>query len=104
MHSPEAMKEHWAWEHRKNIPPDVQHAVLERDSHQCQLCGTGGENRLQLHHWLSFRSHGGPHIPENLVTLCHQCHEQVHRGEADVLLLEIQPNVWATFPAMPRRR
>lgn len=104
MHDLKILKDHFEWEHRKNIPDAVQQEVLERDSYQCQLCGTGGENRLQLHHWLSFRSHGGPHIPENLVTLCFRCHEDVHRGVTDILLLEVAPGQWATFPATPRRR
>jgi 5-methylcytosine-specific restriction endonuclease McrA len=88
---------HEEWEHRKNIPVKVAAAVLERDHNQCQICGTGGENRLQLHHWRSFRSQGGPHTQDNLVTLCFVCHELVHRGLVDVVVLEVTPGVWQAF-------
>lgn len=88
---------HIAREHPKNIPQSVRLAVLDRDNNQCQLCGTGGENRLQIHH-IEYRSQGGTHDPANLVTLCHQCHEKVHRGVAKILLLETSPGVWASFP------
>jgi len=91
------LREHAAKEDPKNIPASVRQAVLDRDSNQCQICGTGGENRLQLHH-LTYRSHGGRHISENLVTLCYECHEAVHRGDTDLLLLEISPGKWASFP------
>ena len=89
--------EHRAREDPKNIPEKVRDEVLERDNNQCQLCGTGGENRLQLHH-IEFRSQGGTHDPVNLVTLCFKCHEEVHSGKAGVGMVEISPNVFAAFP------
>lgn len=99
----EPLDAHRAREHPKNIPAAVRQAVLDRDNAQCVLCGVGGENRLQLHH-LEYRSHGGAHVAENLVVVCMTCHEQIHRKETDVLLLEVAPGDWATFPAVPRRR
>jgi 5-methylcytosine-specific restriction endonuclease McrA len=33
---------------------------------------------LQVHH-LKFRSHSGGDSEQNLITLCAECHEQVHR-------------------------
>lgn len=96
-------QEHFAKEDPQRIPPSVRQAVLDRDNSQCQICGTGGDNRLQLHH-LTYRSHGGRHIPENLVTVCHRCHEAVHRGDTDLLLLEISPGKWASFPLTPHYR
>lgn len=94
------MSDPGSWDHRQDIPQSVRAFVLERDNEQCQLCGTGGENRLGLHH-LIYRSHGGAHTPENLVVLCLRCHEDVHAGRKDILLLEIEPGVWATFPNVP---
>ncbi len=70
---------HVEFERRLDIPYSVRMAVLERDLYQCQLCGTGGENRLQLHH-VVYRSHGGSHERENLITLCFRCHMKVHDG------------------------
>ncbi len=50
--------------------------VIERDGWRCQNCGrlTG----LQVHH-IHARSHLGDDAEENLITLCAQCHEAVHR-------------------------
>lgn len=97
------LEAHQALEAPKNIPARTRFLVLERDNYQCQLCGTGGENRLQLHH-LTYRSQGGTHDPANLVTVCFVCHQQIHLGRADLVLLEVSPGDWATFPATPRRR
>jgi 5-methylcytosine-specific restriction endonuclease McrA len=91
------INQHEEWEHRKNIPAQVVDEVLARDHNQCQACGTGGENRLQLHHWRQFRSHGGSHTQDNLVTLCFVCHELVHRRQLDVVVLEVEPGVWQAF-------
>ena len=33
---------------------------------------------LQVHH-LKFRSHSGSDEEQNLITLCAECHEQMHR-------------------------
>lgn len=101
---PQWFVEHTAWEHTKNIPARVRQAVLDRDGAQCQLCGTTGENRLTLHHWYSYRSHGGPHVEENLITLCFRCHADVHEGRQDITLIEVEPGVWAAFPGAPKRR
>jgi len=32
---------------------------------------------LEVHHQV-FRSHGGEHSQENLITLCHPCHAKLH--------------------------
>ena len=50
--------------------------VLERDGWRCQVCGS--MRHLQVHH-LEFRSHSGSDEEHNLITLCAECHEQVHR-------------------------
>lgn len=50
--------------------------VLERDGWRCQICGS--IQRLQVHH-LKFRSHSGSDVKQNLITLCAECHERVHR-------------------------
>lgn len=97
---PNRLDRHRAAEDPKNIPARVRQAVLDRDNAQCQLCGDGRENVLQLHH-LTYRSQGGRHLEENLVTLCFRCHEDVHHGRQAILLLEIEPGVWATFPGAP---
>jgi 5-methylcytosine-specific restriction endonuclease McrA len=50
--------------------------VLERDGWRCQACGN--MQNLQAHH-LKFRSKSGGDEDQNLITLCAECHEQVHR-------------------------
>ncbi len=49
--------------------------VLERDGWRCQLCGRRSD--LQVHHIRS-RSKLGDDAEINLVTLCHNCHCQIH--------------------------
>lgn len=59
------------------IPPDIYWEVLERDNHQCVVCGTAGDNRLHLHHYV-YRSAGGLDVAANLVTICMRCHRLWH--------------------------
>jgi 5-methylcytosine-specific restriction endonuclease McrA len=54
--------------------------VLERDGWRCQHCGNS--QNLQVHH-IRFRSQLGDDTAENLVTLCANCHEQIHRCAQD---------------------
>ena len=100
------MNEHAALEDPKTLSPQVRDAVLQRDHEQCQLCGTGGDNRLQLHH-VQYRSQLGGHTPLNLVTLCGRCHGDVHAGRQAVELIEVDPGCWQAFPCrapFPRRK
>ena len=51
--------------------------VLRRDGWRCQICGS--KQNLQVHHEES-RSQGGHDTEENLITLCAECHEALHRS------------------------
>ena len=95
-------KAHTEREKLRDIPEQVRRAVLERDEYQCQLCGTTGDNRLQLHH-VVFRSHGGRHDAENLVTVCARCHEDIHTGRQGITLVEVKPGLIRAFPCTPTR-
>jgi 5-methylcytosine-specific restriction endonuclease McrA len=55
---------------------ELHRQVRERDRWRCQACGS--MQHLQVHH-LEFRSHSGSDVEQNLVTLCADCHERVHR-------------------------
>jgi 5-methylcytosine-specific restriction endonuclease McrA len=55
---------------------ELHRQVLERDGWRCQVCGS--MQHLQVHH-LQFRSQSGGDEEQNLITLCAQCHAQVHR-------------------------
>jgi 5-methylcytosine-specific restriction endonuclease McrA len=54
---------------------ELRRAILERDRWRCQSCGA--MTNLEVHHQ-QFRSHSGGDIEENLITLCRDCHAEVH--------------------------
>ncbi len=54
----------------KKVPTSIRDLVLARDEHKCVRCGS--EEKLELDHILP-QSCGGPHIAENLRTLCKKC-------------------------------
>jgi 5-methylcytosine-specific restriction endonuclease McrA len=56
---------------------DVRQQVLRRDGWRCQSCGT--ISNLEVHH-KAFRSHAGEDSEENLITLCIECHDGIHKG------------------------
>ena len=58
---------------------NVKQYVLHRDSYTCQKCKKE-ELKLHVHH-IVFRFHGGANSPDNLITLCHLCHEKLHLSE-----------------------
>ena len=51
--------------------------VQRRDNYVCQRCGATGAP-LYVHHIVP-RHRGGTNDLDNLVTLCHPCHREVHR-------------------------
>ena len=53
----------------------LRRQILERDGWRCQGCGSA-EN-LQIHH-KEFRSQSGNDSEENLITLCSECHTEIH--------------------------
>jgi len=55
---------------------ELHRQVLDRDDWRCQFCGS--MQNLQVHH-LKFRSHSGNDEECNLMTLCAECHEKLHR-------------------------
>ena len=59
---------------------NVREYVLFRDGHKCQCCkGKSRDNKLHVHH-IESRKTGG-NAPNNLITLCSECHAKYHRGE-----------------------
>ena len=59
------------------ITPKVRKIVTERDNGRCVLCGRRGFPNA---HFVK-RSQGGMGIPENIVTLCPDCHYQEDFGK-----------------------
>ena len=59
---------------------NVKAYVRWRDGYSCQNCGAKGANvRLEVHH-IRHRMDGGSDRPDNLVTLCHECHRRHHEA------------------------
>ena len=58
---------------------NIREYVLHRDSHRCQWCkGKSKDKILQVHH-IESRKTGGDR-PDNLITLCSQCHTEIHNN------------------------
>ena len=62
---------------------EVKEFVLARDNYKCQhkLCKSKNK-KLHVHH-IIFRSQGGTNLPNNLITLCETCHQDLHKGLID---------------------
>jgi len=65
---------------RATIPPSVRRAVLARDQHRCRGAGCHSARFLSVHHKVP-RADGGTNDPDNLITLCGNCHRAVHRHD-----------------------
>lgn len=67
---------------------NVRQYVLKRDNYTCQHCGARGsaEKGIKLHvHHLETRQTGG-NAPNNLITLCKDCHTALHDGKITLKL------------------
>lgn len=57
---------------------NLKQFVLSRDGHFCQKCsGKKKDDKLHVHR-IIFRSNGGTNSPDNLITLCKTCHDNLH--------------------------
>lgn len=73
--------------HDRKIPDTIRVIVLGRDEYECKNCfwtykkATPADPRglLELHH-IDHHANRGANTPENLITLCNVCHDDVHRG------------------------
>ena len=56
--------------------------VKYRDNYKCVCCKkkSAKNRKLEVHHIL-YINDGGSDDPDNLVTLCHQCHEKIHKNK-----------------------
>ena len=54
----------------------LQRKILERDGWRCQICGS--MQHLEVHH-IQLRSRSGSDVERNLITLCTECHQRMHR-------------------------
>ena len=59
-----------------------------RDGYKCRACGKSKHKdgvKLEVHHIIR-KADGGTDVPENVVTLCEDCHKAHHRGERKLRL------------------
>ena len=73
---------HWGYQKGTNYGfENTKAMVLNRDNYTCQNCkGKHKDSKLEVHH-IVFRSQGGSDEENNLITLCHTCHKDLHSGK-----------------------
>lgn len=67
------------YQDQTRLDENLRIACLMRDGYSCQQCGKQ-KGPLQAHH-IVYREHEGKDALANLLTLCEQCHKQVHQGK-----------------------
>ena len=63
---------------KKDIPKASRDAVRERSGGLCEVRLPGCQRIGHHLHHKKFRSAGGSHSPENLISVCNFCHEAIH--------------------------
>lgn len=64
----------------EGLPARLRAEMVVRDNFTCQRCKLSQEDGAKLHvHHKVPTEEGGPHTPENLITLCLDCHRDIHR-------------------------
>ena len=67
-------------------PSDHTRAQKEgrlRDRGVCQICGS--TSNIEGHHIIDYRF-GGAADTNNIISLCHECHKDVHKGLLDLIV------------------
>ena len=59
----------------------AQRQGRERDNNVCQICGSS--DRVEGHHIIDHQ-YGGAADKDNIISLCHEHHEKVHKGKIDI--------------------
>ena len=71
----------YGWAYQKGVNYGYANSrahALDRDKYTCQCCGKKNK-RLEVHH-IIYRSNGGSDDLDNLITLCEDCHKDIHNG------------------------
>ena len=78
---------HWGYQKGVNYGfENTKAMVLNRDNYTCQCCkGKHKDSRLEVHH-IIYRCNGGSDKDDNLITLCHTCHKNLHDGKITLYL------------------
>ncbi len=59
----------------------VQRAGRERDLNTCQICGS--RDKVEGHHIIDHQFAGAANV-DNIISLCHNCHIDVHKGKINL--------------------
>lgn len=59
----------------------AQKAGKVRDLFTCQVCGS--KKNVEGHHIVDHQFLGAA-TADNIISLCHSCHKEVHRGNIDI--------------------
>jgi hypothetical protein len=81
---------------------NVRTYVIYRDNHQCQYCKKTNIP-LNVHH-IKSRKDGGTDKPDNLITLCEECHQLYHKGKIALKINYSKEFKAETFMSMIRWR
>ena len=78
---------HWGYQKGPNYGfENTKSMVRYRDKYTCQCCkGKKKDSKLEVHH-IVYRSKGGSDESDNLITLCHTCHKELHEGKIQLKL------------------
>lgn len=80
---------HWGYQRGPNYGfANAKAACLNRDNYTCQCCKRKN-GTLNVHH-IIYRSMGGADTLDNLITLCEECHQKLHRGELKAFEAKLQ--------------
>lgn len=64
---------------RTKLTKPIKNAIKNRDSKTCLCCGKKFENHLEVHHIMPVSQYPElVSVPENLASLCQQCHAKYH--------------------------
>jgi 5-methylcytosine-specific restriction endonuclease McrA len=60
----------------------AQKAGRERDRNVCQVCGSS--DKVEGHHIVDYQYSGAADV-DNIISLCHKHHRDVHNGLIDII-------------------
>jgi len=71
---------------KKSDYENLRSFIFARDKYKCFFNKARCSKIFQVHHVI-FRSKGGTDTPENLVTVCKNCHKKIHKGLLEITTL-----------------
>ena len=71
-------------QNRSSAHTRAQKAGRLRDGNRCQICGSS--DHVEGHHIIDY-AFGGAASSDNIISLCHKHHKDVHDGKINILKL-----------------